>query len=325
MNGFVIIFNIILFIALFAACYLSLNFLKNRGEVETVKDVFYNKIVRGDIDKEADMEYLKNVVGEIQKKTIYEKTNNLLYYSGVRFRFYWMTPTVFFGILTILTILLAMLTSRLSINIFISLALVLSPLFVSYLILSILMALNNKAVEDELMQLMNMIGSFSASTDDIIFILEKSASYLGTNLRLAIMSCVSYAKLSGNTSRALMRLSDQVEHPQFKRFISALELASRSSCDYKRVVDDFRERTSDSLSSIRKLDAVYKNCKMEVFSMLFVGAFVIYMSLGLVADIGGFMTVMTMNPFGKLILAFFVVVYLVSGWYTIFRLNNKFK
>lgn len=325
MNNYILIFNIILFISLFITCYFTLNFLKNRGEVERLKETLYNKIVRGDINKESDMEYLKNVVGEIQKKTIYERINNLLYYSGVRFRLYWLTPTVFLGIIIGLSILAMVLSFKITANIFLILAITATPLFIIYLVLFVMMAINNKSVENELIQFMNMIVNFSASSDDIVFILEKSSNYLGTNLRLAITSCISYAKLSGNTSRALMRLADQVEHPQFKRFVLALELASRNSCDYKRVVDDFRERTNDNLSAIRKLDAVYKNCKIEVFLMLFVGAFVIYMSLGLVSEMGGFMQVMTMNIFGEIILAFLVLVYLISGWYTIFKLNNKYK
>lgn len=131
---------------------------------------------------------------------------------------------------------------------------------------------------------MNMVENFSAANDDIISILDRTTLYLGKYLRSAVMDCVGYARMSGNTSGAMILLENHVEHPQFKRFISSLELSSRGSCEYRQVVEDYRERTQNSLMASKRLAAIYKNCRAEVFAILGVGIFVIYMSLGLVAD-----------------------------------------
>ncbi len=324
-NHVIMVLNILLYVSVFIASCLLVRFWKYRSRMEEIKEVFYNKVVRGDINRESDMEYLKSTVGAIQKKSLYERTNNILYFSGVRLKFYWLTPTVFFITLFFITLAAGLLAFRNCTNFVLSTFVTCIPVFMIYLFLQIMMTVNNKQVENELMSFINMIDNFSTSTDDIIYILERSSHYLGNVLRLAIQSCVSYARLSGNVSRALMRLSEQIEHTQFRRFIIALELASRSSCDYKQVVDDFRERTNENLSAIKKLDAVYSNCRAEVFTILFVGAFVIYMSLDLVGEMGGFFQVVNAHIFGQIIFVFLALIYISSCWYIIFRLNNKFK
>lgn len=325
MNYSIMALNILLFLLLAVSAVFFMKFVNSREQVQSLANKFYQKIVRGDISKEADLENIRQTVGEIQKKTFYERTNDLLYYSGLRFRFYWFTPTVFVICMVLLFTVGIMIGLLGSHSLIMALLCGIMLPFTFYFILYALITYNHVEVENELVLLMNMVEDFSSANDNIISIFEKASVYLGRHLRSAIDSCVSYANTTGDTSRALRKLQDHVEHPQFKRFIASIELASRGSCEYRHVVEDFRERTENSLTASKRLDAIYKNCRAQVIAMLLVGIFVIYMSLGLVTDYGGFWQVINFNIAGQLILMAIIVIYLVSAWFVLFRLNRQNK
>lgn len=317
-----IVLNAILFLCICMTVYSTNAFFKDKERLLDMLNSTYEQLGLGEEIAGLSLDGEPGKQGEVMKKPFTEKVNDMLIYSGLQLKFPFINvKTAYFSVGFLCFILFGVvdiITGQILWGVSAAAAFVL----VIYLILYMLRTKNYSNTEKDITLFMNMVTNFSATSDDIIFILERTSSYLSNPLKEAIQIVCTSAKSDGNITLALQDLRRKIEHPLFKRIVSNLELCSRNSCDYRNIIEDSRERVEASLSSATKRRAIYSSGRINIFMLIGVGIVLIWESMSFVGDDKTFLEVMTANIFGKIILVFVVLSFGFSLYYAIFKLQE---
>lgn len=139
-----------------------------------------------------------------------------------------------------------------------------------------LCAIQYKRTGSQMISFINVVSNYAGTTDDLINILDKTASEMAEPLRSAIYDCCERARRTGDTSEALKQLEETIEYPFFKTVIRNLELASRNEANYMEIVNDCREMLQNNLDNEKELEDIYRNGSIELVLVLVLGAGCIY-------------------------------------------------
>lgn len=100
---------------------------------------------------------------------------------------------------------------------------------------------NYKAVDDSLLQFVNLLGNFSLVSGEITGVFHKVSAYLPEPLSSVLEECYYDAQTSGDTSVALYVLADKISHPVFKDLIRNIEVCANYTADFSIIMTNSRK------------------------------------------------------------------------------------
>lgn len=216
---------------------------------------------------------LKALYGSMGAKGFISHIADNLEYSGLTMRLDRLTPELYIVIMTVVSVLLFITGAVISGKWYVGFFIVVLLWSVMEYIFARLRDYRYKREEEQLLALVNCVESCAAESDDIIYILEKTAVMLEGPLHDELLRTVGLVKSGIQGSVALRGLEHRIEHSFFKTLIRNLEISSRNNANYREITAQCRNLLSEQLDNSKKLEGIYREARMRLLTVL-VGAVV---------------------------------------------------
>jgi Flp pilus assembly protein TadB len=255
----------------------------------------------------------RDIHGAGGKMDLLAAVDEKLAYSGIREKVKWITTEVYIILVLIITVVISTAVTLISGPVYgiLTAALV---LLIFELALDLLIMYRNKKTESVMLQFMNIVDNFSRTSDDLVFILERSSRYIEEPLGSQIYDAVIEARNTGNTLLALQDLQDKVKNKHFKVLVRNLEIASRYETNYSDIIEDCRDIFHDYIKNEKEKRSIRVNGLIEIFTMLLTGTFCLWV-LGDMTDYGGVVAMLMAGGLTGKILLVYLIVSIVAAFY----------
>lgn len=168
------------------------------------------------------------------------KVEQRLLYSGIAVKLPWMTPQLWIllnlaagvGVYFLVLLLGRSMAGALLGTLLLQL--------MRYVVESVLMSRNYRAVNEDLMKFLDFLGNFSITSGEVTGILNQISRYMEEPLRTVLDECYYEAQTSGDSSLALLTMAEKIEHPRFKELVRNMEMGIRYSADFAELVKNSR-------------------------------------------------------------------------------------
>lgn len=267
---------------------------------------------------------LQAMYGNRAKASFIDRLDEALTYSGIAFKYNWLTTELCIVILVI-TNLIVFVTVIIISNFFAAVVscAVVDSIFVLYINRN--RKKNYEEVEGGLISFVNTIDAYSATTSDLVTLLERSINSVDGILREYIIQAIDNARNKGDLSWALSVCEQRVEHPLFKMLIRNLNLASRNTANYSEIIKGCRQRLQEELTNTQKIKAIYSSLRNQMLTLLFMGLFGIYLAANFIANIGvvKLLEDMWRKPIGMLIIVYMAAVLIALIYFAFIRQDRR--
>ncbi len=135
---------------------------------------------------------------------------------------------------------------------------------IQYILISIMMAGNYKRVEEDLLKFLDFLGNYSITSGEVTSILYQISGYLGEPLRGALRECYYEAQTFGDTSAALISMSNKIQHPKFREVIRNIEVTMRYSADFTILVNQSRRSVREHMKLGQERKALAKEAGINM-------------------------------------------------------------
>ena len=126
---------------------------------------------------------------------------------------------------------------------------------------------NYQKVDKDLIQFLNMLGSYSLTAQEVTATFRKVARFMNDPLRTVLIECYEEARTSGKPEEALNNMVAKIEHPQFHEIIKNLEIAINYDADFTTVVKSNRQILQNYMSSKQERKALASDGVVNMFVM----------------------------------------------------------
>ena len=146
---------------------------------------------------------------------------------------------------------------------------------------------NMLLIEEDLDLFSNLMENYSYGTDSLYEMLFKATHEVNEPLSLYLEECCTEISMTGNTSSSLAKLKKRVSHPQFKKMISYLELASVHEANYAEIIELSNKTLTIFLTDQKKKRSIKKNTLRELLIIGLCGFILVGFSLtsGLITNV----------------------------------------
>lgn len=138
------------------------------------------------------------------------------------------------------------------------------------------------AVEDQMLDFVNLIASTSRQYSNIIDIFGVTYEKFRNPLRQALEECYVEAKQTNNLEQSLFHLKEKFDSTQFEFIIDNLLLCSKENGQYFDVATDLSKISNVYFSSFQKKKQILRQAKINLTVMLII-------SIGIVIMMGQFL------------------------------------
>lgn len=243
-----------------------------------------------------------------KKPTLIEKIYRHIQMSGIMEKIPGFSETTFIVIVVVLNILVfSIMTVKSSIIVGVMLTVVLD--FMVYYLLSIAIYRRAIAVENEMIDFVNLIASTSRQYSNIIDIFGVIYEKFKNPLRTALEICYVEAKQTNNTELALEHLKDKFDSNQFEFIIDNLLLCSKENGQYFSVALDLSKMSNVYFSSHQKKMTILRHAKTNLTVMFFLSLGILYM---MSSFIGGGIVAMMTSTSGIVVGSLLLMLYLYA-------------
>ena len=307
------ILHAILFLSLTGLSFLLVKFIQSKNVFSIVAHTIKDNTKDISIARQKqDQDYFKRV-GNTEKLNFFTKMDIALEMSQLKTYFSWINTELVLFMVTVFIFITCTIVLILTKSILYAVLAVIVCIFFFYILVYTLNARITRAVDENLLQLSNLLYSYSNSINDLTTLFDVVAGQLDEPLKGAIKQCVNEIKMfEGDTSGAFGRLILKIRHRKLTELLQALEEGSHNSANYRQIIS----RCYDSISTykgqkeIRK--TMVKGARLNVVIMI--GGFLL--SLLLIFNI----TQMTFYEFffcsfsGKIMFIYCMIILLYTLW-----------
>ena len=147
----------------------------------------------------------------------------------------------------------------------------------SYLLLYMLSGINYKKIDEQILPLLNLLENYSATSDDIVTIFEKSIPYTKEPLKGYIEDFVNEVRTSGNLDRAFNSFYRKVENGKLKSLIRNLSISSNLESNYREIIQDERETIKSYIKTKEIRKSIRNTGRIEIISCYVICGFMLNM------------------------------------------------
>ena len=303
----------ILFLCLTGLSYLLVKMIQSKNVFSIVAHTIKDNTKDISLARQKqDQDYFK-MVGNTEKLSFFTKIDIALEMSQLKTYFSWINTELVLFVVTVFTFITCATVLILTKSILYAMLAVIVCIFFFYILVYTLNSRITRVVDENLLQLSNLLYSYSNSINDLTTLFDVVAEHLDEPLRGAIKQCVNEIKMfEGDTSGAFGRLILKIRHRKLTELLQALEEGSHNSANYRQIIS----RCYDSISiykgqkEIRK--TMVKGARLNVVIMI--GIF--FLCLLLVFNI----TQMSFYDFffcsfsGKIMFIYCMIIFLYTLW-----------
>lgn len=210
-----------------------------------------------------------------RRKTLLAKLDRILLYSGLNRKIPLLTPEnwILLQLLVAGGVCLGAAVFKLSMMTGILIILIFAG--VQYIIVSVLIARNYNATDENLLKFLDFLGNYSITSGEITSILYQISGYLDEPLRGVLEECCYEAQTYGDTGTALLGMTGKIQHPKFGEVIRNIEVTMRYSADFTILVSQSRRSVREHMRMRQERKSLAKEAGVN---MLILGAmtFVIF-------------------------------------------------
>lgn len=261
----------------------------------------------------------ENLYGEMEKKTYIARLDAQLAYGGIYSKFNKINLTAEkFAVAFLIENMLVFIFSLLfwKGNFLYSLVFtVFNYIFFSEL-LTFIRSVRNKRIDDETLHLMEIMELNASTNDDIIKIMELSASKVHGPLGEEVQNAVNDAAHGGNISQALRRLCDRVESKFLKDLFMNLDTCCAYKANYEDVISACKKLYMADEGNRKKLSNMYKG--MVLYILILSSVILICLntcgSLFAEGDANVFVLLWSSGIFGQIIVLYMLMVFILGLW-----------
>ena len=267
---------------------------------------------------------LQAMYGNRAKVSLIDKLDEVLKYSGISFKYEWLTTEL-------CLVILAVSNAGLFVTVLIIKGFV--PAIITCLAVDGMFSFyiarkrkkNYEDVEKSLIVFINTIDAYSLTTADLVTLLEHSINSVQGVLQVYIRQIVDNARSSGDLSQALSACEDRVEHPFLKMLLRNLNIASRNTANYGEIIRGCRQRLQEDLSNTQKMKAVYSSMRTQMMTLLIVGLLCIFVAANYVAKMSIVELVLRMQQsfIGMVILLYMLSIIAVLIYFAFIRQGKR--
>jgi len=260
-------------------------------------DKIYNHLHEKDKLRAAEMERIRQEYGTTSGKmdgkvskitSMLIKLDKVLIHSGVGITYRWLNPSTYMVLsvvgFALAVILFTLILKNVALGIILGMIAVIAP----YVYMVLQTDKNYRNTEDQLSYFIDMIANNSATTNDIITVMEETAKYSSEPVSGAIGRAIATSNMAGEgqnkTDLFINQLTREIEHPLFIRFVRHLDICSKGDADYRKVAKDFSVQAEEMLASMERQRAIFENGRNEIILMIVLGVVATAMSSSNFAD-----------------------------------------
>jgi len=267
-----IIVYIIMFSLLFCGIYLLLQSITVINSAKKNMGKIYSQLHERNEKRISQLEMERRMYGTTSAKAsgkesffskVVQRLDDVLIYSGLSIRYEWLNTSTYV-VLSIMAGAVAALAGIVFVgNVILGLLIGVITVMVPYVLIVNICDRNYKQTESQLLFFVNMVANNSLTTNDIISVLDTSARFVSEPIRSAILRASSFSKLSEKKESKIdifvSRLTREIEHPLFVRFIRNLEVCARNDADYRSVARDFGRQAENMIEAMEMQRAIFAN------------------------------------------------------------------
>ncbi len=263
----------IIFVILLLVSYAAIVYIQRTNSIRQGITELYDRINTLSGQREEVKMRLKSLYGNMGTRGFIAHVADNLEYSGATTRFEWLTPELYIVIMIAVSASASVLASIFSGKLYTGFIFAAVPWLTSEVIFSWLRDYRYKKEEEQLLALVNFVESCAAESDDIIYILEKSAQMIEGPLKEALTRAVTMIKSGIQAPIAIRQLENRIEHAFFKTLMRNLEISSRNNANYREITAQCRKLLAEQLDNSKKLEEIYHEAKIRL-AVIFVCAVV---------------------------------------------------
>lgn len=213
-----------------------------------------------------------------RKSTLTEKVDALLLHSGLYRKIPLLTTenwilgqVVFIGAVILIL-------SLFGLSIWIGVIAIFSFVIMQYVVVSILIAANYRAVEEDLLKFLDFLGNYSVTSGEITSILYQVSEYMNEPLRSVLEECCYEAQTLGDPGGALLGMIGKIPHPKFGEVVRNIEVTMRYSADFTILVNQSRRAVRENMRMRQERKSLAREAWINMI-ILGVMAVVIFMAV----------------------------------------------
>ena len=252
------------------------------------------------------------VLPEITSAKLFDRLELLLYYSGIRNFFPFVSAKVWlwfsFMVYGCSFLLVGLFTGSIGKAVIFCIALH----FFMTQFLSRMRHRNLKKTERQLLELLNITESFAATGDAPLAILQNCSVYMSGPVGVALSSIGRHINEGWSSRMILEQLKIMLEHPKWQEFIHNLNVCSMYNSDFRYVFRSSRKSIQAYLSSKKERQSIKHTAQVEM-------GIIVFLSLIIVMAMSNFLSVPVTelvcgHSFGRICSGYMVGIVVVFYW-----------
>lgn len=215
------------------------------------------------------------VLPEINSTKLWDKLELLLYYSGIRNYFPFVSAKVWLLFCMVVLCCIFIIIASWSRNLW-------QAFFVCFLLgvlmmqfLEIMRRANLRATERYLLELLNVMESFAVTGEEPIAILANCSVYMKGPIGLALNSVDKYVHQGWSGRMILEQMKVRLEHPKWQEFIHNLNVCSMYNSEYSFVFRTSRKSFQAYLTSKKERQSIKHTAEVEMTAIVVLGLAII--------------------------------------------------
>ena len=182
-----------------------------------------------------------------KKTSLTRKLDAMLLYSGLNRRLPFLTTENWILLQLLFAGGVVLICSLGGLSLWIGAAVIGLFLVLQYVLVSMLIAGNYKAVDENLLKFLDFLGNYSITSGEVTSVLYQISGYLDEPLRSALEDCYFEAQTLGDTNAALLGMAQKIQHPKFGEVIRNIEITMRYSADFTILVNQSRRSVREQM------------------------------------------------------------------------------
>ena len=297
--------NVAIFVLLITGFFFVIGWL---WEVGVQEILIYTE---GFLLEEAQKLQIK-VLPEITSTKLLDRLELLLYYSGIRNHFPFVSAKVWLLFCAIVYCCSFIAVGFLTGSVMKAFVFCIILCFFMTQILGWMRQRNLRATERYLLELLNVTESFAATGDEALAILQNCSPYMSGPIGVAMRSIEKHIQGGWSGRMILEQLKVMLEHPKWQEFIHNLNVCSMYNSDFNYVFRSSRKSIQAYLLSKKERQSIKHTAQMEM-------GIIAALSLIIVMMMGNFLAVPVTelvwgNSFSRVCSGYLIAIVVVFYW-----------
>ena len=247
-----------------AVSYAFLNYVRGANTLRNGLYELYDRINSLSGSRQEVGRRLKAMYGRLGTRGFINHVAENLEYSGMAGRYEKLTPELYIAAMIVMASAMFAAGSVLSGRWYMGIIFSVLPWLAAEYVFARIRDYRYRREEQELLAFVNCVESCAAQSDDIIYILERSASMIEGPLSAEVLNSVSKVKSGIRGTVALKELENRIEHDFFKTLIRNLEISSRNNANYREITAQCRSLLAEQLDSGKRLESIYREAGIRL-------------------------------------------------------------